>query len=383
MNDSKPRRAVFEEVAETAAPDAARPDPGAAEARKRRARRDISIWLVVLFALVLATLIAGGATRLTDSGLSITEWRPVTGVIPPMSEADWQAEFEKYKAIPEFQLVNSKMTLAEFKVIYWWEWGHRLLGRVIGVVWLAGFLWFYLRKAIPAGWAPRLFSLGILGGLQGAIGWWMVSSGLVGRMVDVAPYRLAIHLGLAFTILGLIAWFLFHLRRSEVKMLQARRRAVPALRRWGGVLVAVAFVQIVLGAIVAGNDAGRGYIDWPLMGGEFLPSESFNETPLWRNFVENAALVQFDHRMAGYLLAVLALIAFLAARRVPSAAIRSGFALVAAAVLLQVVLGVVTLMNAAPLDLSLAHQIAAVAVFCLILRARFLAAYPPEERIAR
>ncbi|MEM8742807.1 MAG: COX15/CtaA family protein, partial [Pseudomonadota bacterium] len=255
------KRSIFEEVAQS--PDAVRAQtqPGAAEDRRSRSRRAIAVWLMLLFALVVVMIGVGGATRLTDSGLSITEWRPITGALPPLSAADWDAEFEKYKAIPEYQLVNRGMSLAEFKIIYWWEWGHRQLGRVIGLVWAVGFLWFLARRAIPPGWTRRLFVLGLLGGLQGAIGWWMVASGLTGRMVDVAAYRLAVHLGLAFVILGLIAWYVFQLRRDEVGLLQSRRRALPGPRGWGAALVTVAFAQILLGALVAGLDAGRGYID--------------------------------------------------------------------------------------------------------------------------
>ncbi|MDH3265202.1 MAG: COX15/CtaA family protein, partial [Paracoccaceae bacterium] len=183
------KRKLFEEVGE----GAARPVPqGGMIARAGRgARGAIRAWLWTLFALVVAMIAVGGLTRLTDSGLSITEWRPVTGALPPMSEAAWLAEFEKYRAIPEYQLQNRGMSLADFKFIYWWEWGHRQLGRVIGLVWAAGFLGFWATKRIPAGWTPRLLGLGILGGLQGTIGWWMVSSGLGGEMLDVASYRLA------------------------------------------------------------------------------------------------------------------------------------------------------------------------------------------------
>lgn len=375
------KRSIFEEVAQS--PDAVRAQtqPGAAEDRRSRSRRAIAVWLMLLFALVVVMIGVGGATRLTDSGLSITEWRPITGALPPLSAADWDAEFEKYKAIPEYQLVNRGMSLAEFKIIYWWEWGHRQLGRVIGLVWAVGFLWFLARRAIPPGWTRRLFILGLLGGLQGAIGWWMVASGLTGRMVDVAAYRLAVHLGLAFVILGLIAWYVFQLRRDEVGLLQSRRRALPGPRGWGAALVTVAFAQILLGALVAGLDAGRGYIDWPLMGGEILPSESFRIEPVWLNFFENEALVQFNHRGLGYALAVLGVLAWLAGRRAPVRAVRQGWNWMMAALVAQIALGIVTVMHAAPVWLALPHQLLAVVLFVLILRARFLSIYPPEQRI--
>ena len=189
-------------------------------ARGQGARRAIRVWLSILFLLVATMIAVGGMTRLTDSGLSITEWRPVTGAIPPLDEATWQAEFAKYQAIPEYQLQNKGMTLDEFKHIYWWEWGHRQLGRLIGLVWFVGFFGFLLAGQIPTGWKGRLFGIGVLGGLQGAIGWWMVSSGLTGTMLDVASYRLATHLGIAFIILGLIAWFVLSLSRSDAELIQ-------------------------------------------------------------------------------------------------------------------------------------------------------------------
>ncbi|HEU0220989.1 MAG TPA: heme A synthase [Paracoccaceae bacterium] len=374
------KRKLFEEVAD-ARPRAPATAPGAAEAEKRRARRGVMLWLAALFVLVALMILVGGATRLTDSGLSITEWRPLTGALPPLSDADWQAEFDRYRQIPEAALVNPEMTLEEFKTIYWWEWGHRQLGRLVGLVWAGGFLIFLLRRRIPPGWTGRLLLPGLLGGLQGAIGWWMVASGLAGTMVDVASYRLAIHLGLAFAILGLLAWYVLRLRQDEVALIQARRRTVPAMRGWAGMLLALAFLQILLGALVAGIDAGRGYIDWPLMGGEFLPSESFRLAPLWRNFLENEALVQFNHRIAGYVLVILGLLAALVARRTALSGLRRTFTWAALALLLQAALGVVAVMQAAPPGLALLHQLGAILAFTLILRARFEAAFPAEERL--
>ncbi|MEM9269583.1 MAG: COX15/CtaA family protein, partial [Pseudomonadota bacterium] len=193
------KRSIFEEVDGSRAEQAA---PIPVKVERDGARGAVAVWLSLLFVLVVVMIAVGGLTRLTDSGLSITEWAPVTGAIPPLSASEWETEFEKYRQIPEYQLQNKGMSLAEFKVIYWWEWGHRQLGRVIGLVWGLGFLWFLLRRQIPKGWTGRLLLLGGLGGLQGAIGWWMVSSGLTGTMLDVASYRLATHLGLAFVILG-------------------------------------------------------------------------------------------------------------------------------------------------------------------------------------
>ncbi|MCB1374948.1 MAG: COX15/CtaA family protein, partial [Rhodobacteraceae bacterium] len=224
---TKPR-SIFEDVGDAA------PAPAPVAARRPQyARRGIALWLSLIFLLVVAMIVVGGMTRLTDSGLSITEWRPVTGAVPPLDAAAWEAEFEKYRATPQFEILNRDMELAEFKAIYWWEWGHRQLGRLIGAVWALGFLWFWLRRRIPPGWTGRLLVPGILGGLQGAIGWWMVSSGLTGTMTSVASWRLAVHLGLAFLILGLIAWYVLRLGRSEAELIQARRQRNEGLMRWG------------------------------------------------------------------------------------------------------------------------------------------------------
>lgn len=368
------KRKLFEEVGE----GAARPVPqGGMIARAGQgARGAIRAWLWVLFALVVAMIAVGGLTRLTDSGLSITEWRPVTGALPPLDEAAWQAEFEKYRAIPEYQLQNRGMTLAEFKFIYWWEWGHRQLGRVIGLIWAAGFVFFWATKRIPPGWTPRLLGLGVLGGLQGAIGWWMVASGLGGEMVDVASYRLATHLGLAFAILGFIAWYAFLLSRPEAQLLQARRAREGRLYSLSTGAMHLAFVQILLGALVAGIDAGRGFTDWPLMAGGFLPPDPFYLEPLWRNFFENAGTVQFIHRMAGYLLMAFGLFVWWQGRRSAHRRTQAAFNMMAAMLLLQVILGVVTVMHSSPVALALPHQLGAVALWVMILRARFLAQYP-------
>ena len=265
------KRSIFEDVGEGAAPRSA-PAGGVIDASRKGARGAVRVWLAVLFLMVVAMIAVGGLTRLTDSGLSITEWRPVTGALPPMNEADWATEFEKYKEIPEYQLQNTGMTLQEFKTIYWWEWGHRQLGRAVGLVWALGFLFFWATKRIPPGWTGRLVIPGALGGLQGAIGWWMVSSGLGGERLDVASYRLATHLGLAFVILGVLAWFILLLGRTEGGLIQARRSREPKLFSLGTGLMHFAFLQILIGALVAGIDAGRTFNDWPDMAGPVLPA---------------------------------------------------------------------------------------------------------------
>ena len=344
--------------------------------------RAVRIWLMVLFALVVLMIAVGGLTRLTDSGLSITEWAPITGAVPPLNDADWMSEFDKYKQIPEYQLQNEGMSLAEFKIIYWWEWGHRQLGRVIGLVWFLGFVGLAVAKAIPQGWVPRLLLLGLLGGLQGFIGWWMVSSGLTGRMLDVASYRLATHLGLAFIILGLIFWFICQLGRDRTELFQAYRIREQGLITWGTVLVAFTFLQILLGALVAGIDAGRSYTTWPLMGGAVFPSTGWDLSPAWSNFFENAGLVQFNHRISGYILGALAVFVFIKSRKSAFKSVKDAFLWAKAALWVQIIWGIFTVVYAAPWQLAIVHQLLAVAVICLMLRARFLATYPISERIA-
>lgn len=378
---NKPR-AIFEEVS-AATPAAAAPKPGEAEARRRRARRRSAFWLNLLAVLVTAMVLVGGMTRLTDSGLSITEWNVVSGAVPPMTAEGWQEEFDKYRAIPEYQLQNKGMSLSEFQYIYWWEWGHRQFGRLIGLVWAVGFLALAVTRNIPPGWTGRFLLLGALGGLQGAIGWWMVASGLTGDMVDVASYRLATHLGLAFVILGLLLHYGFQLRRDAPELLQARRRRLSGPRLFGQAVLALAFVQILLGALVAGIDAGRGYVDWPRMSGEWIPSEALAYTPLWTNFFENPALVQFNHRVVGYALLLLGLGWWIRCRRQPHKGARRWTGAVALMLVAQSVVGVVTVLNAAPLHWAILHQAGALLLWALVLRALFETGWPREERIER
>ena len=374
------KRKLFEEV-ETDRSAAPKPAGGVIGRARSGARGAVRLWLMALFALVVVMIAVGGLTRLTDSGLSITEWAPISGAIPPLSSEDWQAEFDAYRAIPEYQLQNRGMSLEEFKVIYWWEWGHRQLGRVIGLVWAVGFLGFLVARKIPPGWTGRLLLLGALGGLQGVIGWWMVSSGLEGTMLDVASYRLATHLGLAFVILGLIAWYVFRLGRTEADLFQARRAKEAKLFSMGTGLMHFAFLQILLGALVAGIDAGRSFPTWPGMGGGFFPPAPFQLEPLWRNFFEDDGLVQFMHRMAGYLLFAFGVVVWLRARRSANRATRLAFNALFAVLLLQVVIGIVTVIYSAPLHIAIIHQFGAVVLWVLILRARFLAAYPLAQSV--
>ncbi|CRL11307.1 heme A synthase [Phaeobacter italicus] len=372
------KRSIFEDVSGDQPQERPQAQPGGIDRARRGARGAIRAWLSVLFALVVAMIVVGGLTRLTDSGLSITEWRPVTGAIPPLSEADWQAEFEKYKQIDQWRIQNQWMQLEDFKVIYWWEWGHRQLGRVIGLIWAVGFLGFAVARQIPVGWAGKLLLPGLLGGLQGGIGWWMVASGVTQGegMTAVASYRLATHLGLAFVILGVISWYMFQLGREERDLMQARRAKESKLFSLSTGLLHFSFLQIILGALVAGIDAGRSYTDWPLMGGQIIPPDPFMIEPLWKNFFENPGLVQFIHRVSGYLLLAFGVVVWLRGRNSAHPRTQFAFNAVFAALLLQMVLGIVTVLYAAPWQIAILHQLMAVCLWVLILRARFLSAYP-------
>ncbi|MBL3703312.1 heme A synthase [Sulfitobacter sp. BDSS02] len=376
------KRSIFEEVSETGdkRPEAQTGliDKTSSGKTRTGARRGIRAWLMVLFALVVVMIAVGGLTRLTDSGLSITEWRPVSGALPPMSEGEWQSEFEKYQQIDQFRIQHSWMELSDFKQIYWWEWGHRQLGRAIGLVWGLGFLGFLAARQIPAGWTGRLLLIGALGGLQGAIGWWMVYSGITQGegITSVASYRLAIHLGLAFVILGFIAWYVYLLGRSERDLMQARRAKEAKQFGMATGLLHFAFLQILIGALVAGIDAGRTYNDWPMMAGQFFPPNAFPEPQMWRNFFESPGLVQFIHRIVGYLLFAFGVVVWLRGRRSAHTATRFAFNAVFAALIIQMLLGIVTVLYAAPVQVAILHQFMAVVLWSLILRARYLSAYP-------
>ncbi len=322
--------------------------------------KPVAIWLFVVAAFVLAMVIVGGATRLTDSGLSITEWKPVTGAVPPLSQADWQAEFARYKAIPQYSQVNAGMSMAEFQTIYWWEWSHRFLGRVLGLVFFVPFVVFAVRRALPQRLFVRLGGIFLLGGLQGAVGWWMVASGLSDR-VSVAPERLMVHLGLAFALLGLLLWTALDAWAGA-----ARQTATSPWGRRLAVLTGLIFVQILLGALVAGNDAGLVYNDWPLMNGAILPDDYVADS-LWGTLAHSQGATQFHHRVLAYVVTLLAFGLGVLAWRSSEIGVQARWLMAAlsAAVLMQAALGVVTLVAHAPVGLSIAHQLMAALVLGL------------------
>jgi cytochrome c oxidase assembly protein subunit 15 len=316
----------------------------------------VFVWLLIVAAMVCAMILVGGATRLTDSGLSITEWRPVTGIIPPISHAGWQAELELYRATAEYQLQNRGMSLQEFQLIYWWEWGHRFLGRMIGLVFAIPFLVFWLRGRIPTRLKLPLIVLLVLGGAQGFIGWWMVTSGLVDRL-DVSQYRLATHLGMAFIILGLSLWLALDARYG--KSACGADRIAP----WAATFCGLVFFQIVLGAFVAGLDAGRIFTTWPLMEGRIIPDGYLGGAGWLEAAFESRPAVQLHHRWTGYAVAIAAALLSSGLWRSGHTSLRRAAVWIGGATALQVAMGIVTLVHAAPLSLSLAHQAGAIALF--------------------
>ncbi|HEX8526858.1 COX15/CtaA family protein [Allosphingosinicella sp.] len=329
-------------------PPDARPRPGA-----------ISIWLLLVAAMVLAMIAVGGITRLTESGLSIVRWEPVSGILPPLGEEQWQAEFDAYRNSPQYQQINRGMSLAEFKHIYFWEYVHRLLGRLIGLAFALPLLWFWWRRAIPKGQGRKLAGLLALGGLQGAIGWWMVASGLVDRP-EVSHIRLAVHLLAAFAIFGLLIWVA--LDHRELARARPRPPArMPTLAIWA---LSTLFLQFLFGAYVAGLEAGYAFNTWPRMGDEWFPSETPMMSPFLANFVDNPIVVQFVHRWLAMIVAALALAlaakAWLGGQRAASAAL-------AAAVFLQVQLGILTILSGVEIGIAVAHQAMAAVLLGAVL----------------
>lgn len=341
--------------------------PFAVPAPAVRERRQVAAWLFACCALVFAMIVVGGVTRLTHSGLSITEWQPIVGTIPPLGEAQWQEAFGKYQQTPEYQQVNRGMSLEEFKGIFWWEYAHRLLGRLIGVVFFVPLLWFIARRRIPPGYAVRLTGILILGAAQGALGWYMVKSGLVDDP-RVSQFRLTAHLGLALVIFAAMFWTALSLSAASHARFAAATPQQQGARRWAFALVLLIFVMALTGGIVAGIRAGFAYNTFPLMNGHFVPPEILMLDPWWRNPFWNMATVQFDHRMLAWTLAVLTPVTWwkLQASGLPPRA-RVGAHVLLALLVVQVSLGIATLINVVPLHLAAAHQAGAVLLFASAL----------------
>lgn len=323
--------------------------------------RPVAIWLFIVAALVLAMVVVGGATRLTDSGLSITQWKPISGALPPMSDAAWRDEFALYQQIPQYRLVNPDMTLQAFKGIYWWEWGHRLLGRLVGVAFALPFAFFLVRRMIPRRLIWRCTALLGLGGLQGLVGWWMVSSGLAER-VSVAPERLMTHLGLALALLVALVWTALDAWAGSPRV----EERTP-WRGWALAFLGAVFFQSLLGALVAGNDAGLVYTDWPLMNGSLVPAEYAGRS-LWGTIAHSQGAVQLHHRLAAYAVFIAAIVISVMAarsRRMPAQARVLAFVLTGV-VTLQAAMGVWTLMAGVPVALGVLHQAGAAVLLAVV-----------------
>lgn len=326
------------------------------------ARRQVAGWLLLCCALVFAMVVVGGVTRLTRSGLSIVHWEPLAGAIPPLDEAQWMEQFRAYQATPEYIQVNHGMTLAEFKSIFWWEYFHRLLGRLIGVAFFVPLVYFALRRKLEASMTPRLVAIFVLGGLQGAVGWWMVKSGLIDDP-RVSHVRLSIHLGIAFLIFAAMLW-------SALDLLSDRRpvQRVTPLARFAAILCVLIFVMVLSGGLVAGTRAGYAYNTFPLMNDHFLPPEYLMLSPWWSNFLHNMATVQFNHRLIAWSLFFLIPALWLAMRRAalpPFTRLAGNLLLVMAGV--QIALGIATLLQRVPIPLAAAHQAGAMLLFALAL----------------
>ena len=335
-------------------------------------------WLFAVAALVFLMVGVGGATRLTGSGLSITEWQPIVGTVPPLSQADWLEAFAKYQQIPQYHHVNRGMSLDAFKAIFWWEWTHRFLGRLIGAVFLLPFLFFLAAGQMPRALLGRLSGIFALGALQGFIGWYMVRSGLADR-IDVSQYRLALHLGLAIVIFGALVWVALSVGAREGRPAAARDARVGG----AAAIVLLVLVQILLGALVAGVKAGASYNTWPLMDGRLVPDGLGAMEPWYLNLFENALTVQFNHRLVAYALVLATLWHVWTLRGTRDSRVRLTTAALAAAMLTQAALGIATLLGQVPLALGLTHQAGAAAVFGLAVWHLYALRHPhPETRPA-
>jgi heme a synthase len=344
--------------------------------RTPAAERQVALWLLACCAMVFLMVLIGGITRLTESGLSITQWQPVAGVIPPLDEAQWQAEFARYQAIPQYRAIHEGMTLAEFKGIFFWEYLHRLWGRLIGLVFAGPFLYFLARRRIPAGFAPKLAGIFALGALQGVVGWYMVASGLEDR-IEVSQYRLALHLAMAVLIYAAMFWAALDLYFPS-PFGAAGRSAGEALRRGASLVLLLVFVTMVAGSFVAGTRAG--YLDntFPLMEGSFVPPGYWHEAPWWRNFFENLVAVQFDHRVLAETTFAATIALWLASLRAALApGLRLAMNLMAAAAVLQLGLGIATLLLVVPLPIAVAHQGGALLLLTAALAVRHGLAHAP------
>ncbi|MFK8051315.1 MAG: COX15/CtaA family protein [Halioglobus sp.] len=326
--------------------------------------RQIANWLILCAMVILGMILLGGITRLTNSGLSMVEWKPLVGVIPPLSEQAWLDTFAKYKQFPEYQKINLGMTLDGFKSIFMYEYLHRVLGRLIGVLFFFPFLYFALKKRIRPGLMPKLIVLFFLGGFQGLLGWYMVKSGLVSDPY-VSQYRLTAHLGVAVLIYAYMLWVIFDLRLSKEASGNTKPRPFAG---YSLALLGLIFLMILSGGLVAGTDAGFAYNTWPLMGNSFIPAQIYAGTPAWLDAFEDITTIQFNHRMFAYLLFVLIIsFAFMVYRSAEISRARVGAILLVVALLAQIILGISTLLLHVAVPVAAAHQSGAMVLISAML----------------
>jgi len=311
-------------------------------------RQIVGYWLLFMAFMVFAMIVVGGATRLTESGLSMVNWNPVTGTLPPLNASEWQKEFSDYKQSPEYRLKNAGMSLEDFKGIFYWEWGHRLLGRLIGLFFFLPLVYFWMRGQIPYGYKARLVFLFFLGGAQGLLGWYMVMSGLVDEPA-VSHYRLTAHLGLALFIFGSLLW-------TALSLLNPKPAAhAPAMKILTHIFMTALIIQLLMGALVAGLKAGHIFNTWPMMGETFIPEGLTMMEPIWLNFLDNAITVQFDHRIGAYIVAVLAIFLWMLSR-LQSTSVKKAANAVIVVVFAQIVFGIIMLLQSVPVFLGTVHQ---------------------------
>ncbi|MBK1635641.1 COX15/CtaA family protein [Rhodovulum adriaticum] len=378
------KRNIFEEVGTETPRERPVAQPGAIDrAARRGARGAVRLWLMLLFLVVAAMLIIGAFARLTEMLLPMPNWNPLFGALPPLDPADWLAAFERFRGSAAWRGEAHGMGLDEFQLAFWWGWGSRQLAPTALFLWAVGFLFFLAARKMPKGWTLRLLGLGLLILLVGTADWVLGGAGVAPPPFDFLSYRMLLHLGFGFSLLGVTAWFVFKLGRSEAELLQARRAREAGSFRMATALMLLVFLQILLGSQVAGLYAGRTYTDWPMMAGGFFPPDPFYIEPIWRNFFENHGLVQFLHRMNGYLVVLLGLATWLVGRRSVYRRTRRAFDMIAGMALVQAGLGIGTILFAAQWQIAVVHQLGAITLWTLILRARFHAQYPVQHSTIR
>jgi cytochrome c oxidase assembly protein subunit 15 len=371
----KTSRNIFEEVGSEAPRERPLVQPGAIDrAARRGARAGVRLCLIAMLLMLAAMLLAEALARLTGHGMAFPGWSALYGAVPPLQSDGWLALQDRIGAAAGG--TGAVPDLPDLQRLYWWQWAPRQLGVLAAVTWLVGYLGFSVARNFPKGWALRLLGVGALMALIGAADWALGRGGLLPATIDATPYRVGVHLGLSFALLGTMAWWAFKLGRQEAELIQARRAREGAVFGMATGVMHLAALQIVFGGLLSGLDSGRGFPDWPLMAGGIFPPEAFSLEPAWRNLFENPGLVQFLHRLLGYLVLGLGIVAWLKGRRSVHRKTRRAFDWMAVMLFGQAVLGIGTVLYGGQWHLALTHAVGAILLWVLILRARFLAQYP-------